>query len=70
VAGLGTFDVMKSYLVRWLILLSAAWLKLGAVAELLSCPVILGFMNIAAVVMIASQLGKLCRVRLYEDSTL
>src|SRR5262249_53785360 len=40
-------------------LLLAAWLKLGAVAELLSSPVMLGFMNGAAVVIIASQLGKL-----------
>jgi SulP family sulfate permease len=53
-----------------LILLLAAWLKLGGVAEFLSSPVMLGFMNGAAVVIIASQIGKLCRITLEEDNTL
>lgn len=53
-----------------MILLLAAWLKLGAIAELLSSPVMLGFMNGAAVVIIASQLGKLCGIGLQEDNTL
>jgi SulP family sulfate permease len=53
-----------------LILLVAAWLKLGGVAELLSSPVMLGFMNGAAVVIIASQLGKACGIDLHEDNTL
>jgi SulP family sulfate permease len=53
-----------------LILLLAAWLKLGAVAELLSSPVMLGFMNGAAVVIIASQLGKWCGIGLHEENTL
>src|SRR5579862_1082739 len=52
------------------ILLLAALLKLGAVAELLSSPVMLGFMNGAAVVIIASQLGKLCGFKLDEENTL
>jgi sulfate permease, SulP family len=52
------------------ILLVAAWLKLGAIAELLSSPVMLGFMNGAAVVIIASQLGKLCGFTLHEENTL
>jgi SulP family sulfate permease len=52
-----------------LILLLAAWLKLGAVAELLSNPVMLGFMNGAAIVIIASQIGKLCGFTLHEDNS-
>ncbi len=53
-----------------LILLLAAWLKLGGVAEFLSSPVMLGFMNGAAVVIIASQIGKLCGIGLQEENTL
>src|SRR6516164_1330800 len=52
------------------ILLVAAWLRLGAAADFLSSPVMLGFMNGAAVVIIGSQLGKLCNIRLEEDNTL
>jgi SulP family sulfate permease len=52
------------------ILLLAAWLRLGAAADFLSSPVMLGFMNGAAVVIISSQLGKLCNIRLEEDNTL
>jgi len=52
------------------ILLFAAWLRLGAAADFLSSPVMLGFMNGAAVVIIASQLGKLCNISLEEDNTL
>src|SRR5262245_35559961 len=52
------------------ILFAAAWLKLGAVAEFLSSPVMVGFMNGAAVVIIASQLGKLCGISLHEENTL
>jgi SulP family sulfate permease len=51
------------------ILLFAAWLRLGAAADFLSSPVMLGFMNGAAVVIIASQLGKLCNINLEEDNT-
>lgn len=53
-----------------LILLLAAWLRLGGVAEFLSSPVMLGFMNGAAVVIIASQIGKLCGIGLHEENTL
>ncbi|HEY1858762.1 MAG TPA: SulP family inorganic anion transporter [Gemmataceae bacterium] len=52
------------------ILLLAAWLKLGGIAEFLSSPVMLGFMNGAAVVIIGSQIGKLCGIGLHEDNTL
>lgn len=53
-----------------IILLLAAGLRLGAAADFLSSPVMLGFMNGAAVVIIASQLGKLCNISLEEDNTL
>ena len=52
------------------ILLLAAWLRLGAAADFLSSPVMLGFMNGAAVVIMVSQFGKLCRIPLEEDNTL
>src|SRR5262245_3709282 len=52
------------------ILLLAAWLKLGGIAELLSSPVMLGFMNGAAVVIIISQIGKFCGIALNEDTSL
>jgi SulP family sulfate permease len=57
-------------LLAGIILLLAAWLRLGAAADFLSSPVMLGFMNGAAVVIIVSQLGKLCNVSLEEDNTL
>jgi SulP family sulfate permease len=53
-----------------LLLLLASWLKLGGIAELLSSPVMLGFMNGAAIVIIGSQIGKLCGIRLEEENTL
>lgn len=52
------------------ILLLAGWLKLGGIAEYLSSPVMLGFMNGAAVVIIVSQIGKLSGIRLQEENTL
>src|SRR5262245_608852 len=52
------------------ILLLAGWLKLGGVAELLSNPVMLGFMIGAAAVIIISQIGKLCGVSLRQDNSL
>src|SRR5262245_43861860 len=70
--GVGQAIVLATWLSLLVagILLLAAWLKLGAVAELLSAPVMLGFMNGAAVVIIVSQLGKLCGFSLAEDTTL
>lgn len=53
-----------------IILLLAGWLRLGGVAEFLSSPVMLGFMNGAAVVIIGSQIGKLSGVGLNEENTL
>jgi SulP family sulfate permease len=52
------------------ILLLAGWLRLGGIADLLSSPVMLGFMNGAAVVIIISQLGKLCGISLHQDNSL
>src|SRR5262249_23459491 len=52
------------------ILLLAGWLKLGGIAEFLSNPVMLGFMNGAAVVIIISQIGKLCGISLHQDASL
>jgi SulP family sulfate permease len=51
-------------------LLLAGWLKLGGIADLLSSPVMLGFMNGAAIVIIISQLGKLCGISLHQDNSL
>jgi SulP family sulfate permease len=52
------------------ILLLAGWLRLGGIADLLSSPVMLGFMNGAAVVIIISQIGKLCGISLRHDNSL
>jgi SulP family sulfate permease len=52
------------------ILLLAGWLKLGGISEFLSSPVMLGFMNGAAVVIIISQIGKLCGISLRHDESL
>jgi SulP family sulfate permease len=51
------------------ILLLAGWLKLGGIAEFLSSPVMLGFMNGAAFVIIISQIGKLCGISLRQDES-
>lgn len=53
-----------------IILIVGGLLKLGGVAEFLSSPVMLGFMNGAAVVIIVSQIGKLCGISLEHDNTL
>src|SRR5262249_15960468 len=53
-----------------IILLLAGWLKLGGIAEFLFSPVMLGFMNGAAVVIIVSQIGKFTGIRLEEENTL
>jgi SulP family sulfate permease len=52
------------------VLLLMAKLRLGLAADFLSSPALLGFMNGAAVVIIASQIGKLCGIPLKEDNTL
>jgi SulP family sulfate permease len=52
------------------ILVVAAALRLGGAAEFLSAPVMLGFMNGAAIVILVSQLGKFTGIRLNEENTL
>src|SRR5262245_19675090 len=52
------------------ILLLAGLLRLGGIAEFLSSPVMLGFMNGAALVIIISQIGKLCGISLDQDNSL
>jgi sulfate permease, SulP family len=52
------------------ILLVAGWLRLGGIAEFLSSPVMLGFMNGAALVIIITQIGKLCGISLHQDNSL
>jgi SulP family sulfate permease len=51
------------------VLLLMAWLRLGIAADFLSSPAMLGFMNGAAVVIVGSQIGKLCGISLTEEST-
>jgi sulfate permease, SulP family len=52
------------------VLLLMGRLRLGIAADFLSSPAMLGFMNGAAVVIIGSQIGKLCGIKLTEDNTL
>ena len=52
------------------VLLLMARLRLGIAADFLSSPAMLGFMNGAAVVIVASQIGKFCGIRLEEENTL
>jgi SulP family sulfate permease len=52
------------------VLLLMARLRLGIAADFLSSPALLGFMNGAAVVIIGSQIGKLCGISLETDNTL
>ena len=52
------------------VLLLMARLRLGIAADFLSSPAMLGFMNGAAVVIVGSQIGKFCGIRLEEDNTL
>lgn len=49
-----------------ILMLIAAQARLGAIADLLSKPVLLGFMNGAALILIASQLGKWSGLDLHE----
>lgn len=45
------------------ILLLAGWLRLGVIADLLSRPVLVGYLNGASLVLIATQLGKLFGIK-------
>jgi SulP family sulfate permease len=46
-----------------IVLLLAAWLKLGVIADLLSRPVLIGYLNGASLVLIATQLGKMFGIK-------
>lgn len=50
-------------LLSGLVLLAAARLRLGVIADLLSRPVLIGYLNGASLVLIATQLGKLFAIR-------
>src|SRR5215510_14924396 len=51
------------------VLLLMAKLRLGIAADFLSSPAMLGFMNGAAVVIVGSQIGKFCGIKLEKDNT-
>lgn len=57
-------------LITGVLLIVAARLRLGVAADFLSSPVMQGFLNGAAVVIIGSQIGKLCGISLTQDNTL
>jgi SulP family sulfate permease len=64
-----TLATMLAFLTAGVLLLMAR-LRLGIAADFLSSPAMLGFMNGAAIVIIGSQIGKLCGIKLTEDNTL
>ena len=55
-------------LLTGVVLLLAAWLKLGVIADLLSRPVLIGYLNGASLILIATQLGKMLGVSSQSDS--
>lgn len=50
------------------VLVLAAWLKLGVIADLLSRPVLIGYLNGASLILIATQLGKMLGVPVQGDA--
>jgi SulP family sulfate permease len=50
------------------VLMLSAWLKLGVIADLLSRPVLVGYLNGASLILIATQLGKLMEVSTPGDA--
>lgn len=64
-----TLATMLAFLTAGVLLLMAQ-LRLGIAADFLSSPAMLGFMNGAAVVIVGSQIGKVCDIRLTQDNTL
>jgi SulP family sulfate permease len=64
--ALATFLALLTAAVLFLM----ARLRLGIAADFLSSPAMLGFMNGAAVVIVSSQIGKLCGIKLAGDNTL
>jgi sulfate permease, SulP family len=64
-----TLSTVLAFLTAAVLFLMAR-LRLGVAADFLSTPALHGFMNGAAVVIIASQLGKFCGITLEQDNTL
>jgi SulP family sulfate permease len=50
------------------VLLLAAWLKLGVIADLLSRPVLTGYLNGASLILVATQLGKMLGISSQGDA--
>jgi SulP family sulfate permease len=50
------------------VLMLSAWLKLGVIADLLSRPVLIGYLNGASLILIATQLGKLIGISTPGDA--
>jgi SulP family sulfate permease len=46
----------------------SAWLKLGVIADLLSRPVLIGYLNGASLILIATQLGKMLGISVQGDA--
>jgi SulP family sulfate permease len=55
-------------LITGAILILAAWLKLGVIADLLSRPVLIGYLNGASLILIATQLGKMLGISVPGDA--
>jgi SulP family sulfate permease len=64
-----TLSALMAFLTGGVLLLMAR-LRLGVAADFLSSPAMFGFMNGAAIVIIGSQIGKLCGIRLTSENTL
>jgi SulP family sulfate permease len=50
------------------VLLLSAWLRLGVIADLLSRPVLIGYLNGASLILIATQIGKMLGISVPGDS--
>jgi SulP family sulfate permease len=50
------------------VLLLSAWLRLGVIADLLSRPVLIGYLNGASIILIATQLGKMLGIAVPGDA--
>ena len=55
-------------LITGAVLVLAAWLRLGVIADLLSRPVLIGYLNGASLLLMATQLGKMLGITVAGDS--
>ncbi len=55
-------------LITGAVLVLAAWLKLGVIADLLSRPVLIGYLNGASLILMATQLGKMLGISVQGDA--